>query len=95
MADKTEIPDEIKETYTEDGLRLMLKYYRNMGRLSVVSKKTGISVETLKRFTDGKDCLTAEQDKILRAPLKEYGSKQVKVSVNLKKVSKDAKDGAD
>ena len=82
------LPDEIKETRIEDGLRLMLKFYRNMSRLSVVSKQTGVPIEILKRFCDGEDCLTPEQDGILRKPLKEFGSKEVKVSVHLKKKEK-------
>lgn len=56
-----------------DGLRLMLKYYRNHGSLHLVHQKTGVSMDKLKRFCDGEDCLTSEEDKILREPLKEFG----------------------
>lgn len=77
---------EIKEK--RDGLRMMLMFYRNHGQLSVVEKNTGVPKDILARFCDGEDCLTPEQDKILREPLHEYGSKEVKVSIKLDIVSK-------
>ena len=69
---------EIKEK--RDGLRMILMFYRNQGNLSIVEKNTGVPKDVLRRFCDGEDCLTPEQDKILREPLEEYGSKDVKVS---------------
>lgn len=66
-----------------DGLRMMLMCYRNHGQLSLVEKNTGVPRDILKRFCDGEDCLTPEQDKLLREPLKEYGSRDVEVSIKL------------
>jgi len=62
-----------------DGLILMLKFYRNHGNLSQVSKHTGVPIETLKGFLDGNIKLTPEQDKALREPLHEFGG-EVKFS---------------
>lgn len=77
---------EIKEK--RDGLRMMLMYYRIQGQLSRVEKATGVSKDVLRRFCDGEDCLTPEQDRLLRKPLKEYGSKDVEVSIKLDVKSK-------
>lgn len=63
---------------TYDGLKLILQYYANFKQLGQVSKNTGIPVQVLKDFLDGKIELTTEQDKILREPLKEFGG-EVKV----------------
>jgi len=76
--------DDVKYTKKRDGLRMMLMFYRNHGNLSIVNQNTGVSTDILRRFCDGEDCLTAEQDKALREPLGAYGSKEVKVSVDLK-----------
>ena len=66
-----------------DGLRMILMFYRNQGQLSLVEKNTGIPKDILRKFCDGENCLTPEQDKLLREPLKEYGSKDVEVSIKL------------
>lgn len=66
-----------------DGLRMILMFYRNQGQLSTVEMNTGVPKDILKRFCDGEDCLTPEQDELLRKPLKEYGSKNVEVSIKL------------
>lgn len=84
MASEINKLEPIKFTEKRDGLRMMLECYRNFGALRQVSTQTGAPVEILKRFCNGEDCLTAEQDKTLRAPLGVYGSKNVVVSVDLK-----------
>ncbi len=83
---------DIEITEKRDGLRMMLMFYCNQGQLSVVEKNTGVPKNILERFCKGENCLTPEQDKLLREPLQEYGSKDVEVSVKLDVKTKSLED---
>jgi len=72
-----------EQTKQHDGLRLMLQFYMNQGQLISVERNTGVPKELLQRFCAGEDCLSPEQDRILREPLKEYGSKMYRCNKNI------------